>query len=164
MLLLLLIHTRCIISQTDTVYIYNIIMIHVELCRDIKMIHKLLLLSTNHLDPCYWEGESDFHARDPQAMFPVHLASSSSQRGLSTSPEVTPGYDLASPLCKHDLRKDDLFVLSWTRMRRMTRGSISSELLLCRGGVRSILLLPLVARCLETIYVCCGVCWGLCWL
>ena len=33
-------------------------------------------------------------------------------------------------------------------------GSISSELLMCGGGVRSVLLLPLVARCLETIYVC----------
>ena len=37
-------------------------------------------------------------------------------------------------------------------MRRVMQGSISSELLMCRGGVRSILLLPLVARCLETIY------------
>ena len=36
----------------------------------------------------------------------------------------------------------------------MRRGSLSSELLLCGGGVRSILLLPLVARYLETIYVC----------
>ena len=36
--------------------------------------------------------------------------------------------------------------------RRVTRGSISSELM-CGGGVRSILLLPLVARCLETIDV-----------
>ena len=34
-------------------------------------------------------------------------------------------------------------------MRRMRQGSISSELLMCGGGVRSILLLPLVARCLE---------------
>ena len=34
------------------------------------------------------------------------------------------------------------------------RGSISSELLMCGGGVHSILLLPLVARCLDTIYVC----------
>ena len=34
------------------------------------------------------------------------------------------------------------------------RGSISSELLMCGGGVRSILLFPLVARCLETIDVC----------
>ena len=35
----------------------------------------------------------------------------------------------------------------------MRRGSISSELLMCGGGVRSILLLLLVARCLETIDV-----------
>ena len=33
----------------------------------------------------------------------------------------------------------------------MKQGSISSELLMCGGGVRSILILPLVARCLETI-------------
>ena len=61
---------------------------------------------------------------------------------------------LASTLCKYDLRKGDLFVLSWARVRRVRRGSISSELLVCGGGVRSILLLPLVARCLETIDVC----------
>ena len=36
----------------------------------------------------------------------------------------------------------------------MRRGSIPSELLVCGGGVRSILLLPLVTRCLETIDVC----------
>ena len=35
----------------------------------------------------------------------------------------------------------------------MRRGSISSKLM-CGGGVHSILLLPLVARCLETIDVC----------
>ena len=49
------------------------------------------------------------------------------------------------------------FIASWTlveRVRRVTRGSISSEMLMCDGGVRSILLLPLVARCLETIDVC----------
>ena len=46
-------------------------------------------------------------------------------------------------LCKYDLRKEDLFVLS-----------LSSELLMCGGGVRSIWLLPLVDRCLETIDVC----------
>ena len=40
----------------------------------------------------------------------------------------------------------DLFVLSWARVRRVRRGSISSELLMCGDGVRSILLLPLVAR------------------
>ena len=39
-------------------------------------------------------------------------------------------------------------------VRRVRRGSHSSELLVCGGGVRSILLLPLVARCLETIDVC----------
>ena len=31
---------------------------------------------------------------------------------------------------------------------------VSSELLMCGGGVRSILLLSLVARCLETIDLC----------
>ena len=36
----------------------------------------------------------------------------------------------------------------------MRRGSLSSELLICGGGVRTILLFPLVARCLETIDVC----------
>ena len=36
----------------------------------------------------------------------------------------------------------------------MRQGSLSSELLMCGGGVRNILLLPLVARCQETIYVC----------
>ena len=39
-------------------------------------------------------------------------------------------------------------------MRRVRRGSISSELLMCGGGVRSILILPLVDRYLETIDVC----------
>ena len=61
---------------------------------------------------------------------------------------------MASTLCEYDLRKSDLFVLSWARVRRVRRGSISSELLMCGGGVRSILLLPLVAGCLETIDVC----------
>ena len=60
---------------------------------------------------------------------------------------------LASTLCKSDLRKGDLFVLSWEQLRRLRRGSISSELLMCGGGVDSILLLPLLARCLETIYL-----------
>ena len=52
------------------------------------------------------------------------------------------------------LRNGDLFVLSWARVRRVRRESISSDLLMCGGGVRSILLLPRVARCLETIDVC----------
>ena len=52
------------------------------------------------------------------------------------------------------LRKGDLFVLSWSKVLRVRRGSISTELLMYGGGVRSILLFPPVARCLETIYVC----------
>ena len=64
------------------------------------------------------------------------------------------GCDLASTLCKYDLRMVDLFVLNWARVRRVWRGSLSSELLMCAGGVRSILLLTLVARCLETKDVC----------
>ena len=39
-------------------------------------------------------------------------------------------------------------------MRRVRRERLSSELLMCGGGVCSIFLLPLVARCLETIDVC----------
>ena len=36
----------------------------------------------------------------------------------------------------------------------MRQESISSEMLMCGGGVCNILLLPLVARCLETIDIC----------
>ena len=64
------------------------------------------------------------------------------------------GCVLASTLCKYDLRKGALYVLSWARLRRVWRESISSELLMCGGGVRSILLFLLVARCLKTIDVC----------
>ena len=64
------------------------------------------------------------------------------------------GYDFASTMCKYDMRKGDLFVLNWARVRQMKWGSISSEMLMCCGGVHSILLLPLVARCPETIDVC----------
>ena len=62
--------------------------------------------------------------------------------------------DWASTLGMYNLKNGDLFVLSWARVRQMRRGSISSKLIICGGGVRSILLLPLVARCLETIDVC----------
>ena len=48
------------------------------------------------------------------------------------------GCVLALPLCMYDLRKGDLFVLSWARVRRVIWESISSELLLCGRGVRSI--------------------------
>ena len=39
-------------------------------------------------------------------------------------------------------------------MPRVRRGSISSELLMCGGGMGSIWVLTLVARCPETIDVC----------
>ena len=71
-----------------------------------------------------------------------------SQRGHSD--------DLASTLCKLDLRKGDLLVPSRARVRRVRRGGLSSELLMCGGDVRSSLLLPLVAICLETIDVWVG--------
>ena len=58
---------------------------------------------------------------------------------------------LASTLGKYDLKKGDLFVLSWAKVRRV-------ELVICGGGVRSILLLPLVAKCIVTIDVCI---WGM---
>ena len=62
---------------------------------------------------------------------------------------------MALTLCKYVLRKGDLFVLSWSSVRRVRLGSISSELQTCGGGVHSILLLPLVSRCIETtIDVC----------
>ena len=51
------------------------------------------------------------------------------------------GCDLASTLCRYDLRKDDFFVLSWARVRRVRRGSIFPDQLMCGGGVRRILLL-----------------------
>ena len=38
-------------------------------------------------------------------------------------------------------------------VRRVRRGRIPSELLMCGGGVRSMLLFPLVARCIEKIDV-----------
>ena len=49
------------------------------------------------------------------------------------------GCKLASTLCKYNLRKGDLFVLSWASVRRVRRGSLSSELLMCGGGVRSVI-------------------------
>ena len=64
------------------------------------------------------------------------------------------GCVLALTLCKYDVRNGDLFVLSWARVRRVIPGSISSALLICGGGVHSILSLPLLAKCLETIDVC----------
>ena len=70
------------------------------------------------------------------------------------------GCDWASTLYKYDLRKGDLFVQSWASMQRMWRGSISSELLMGGGGVRSILLLPPCGymprdnKCMYNAHVC----------
>ena len=150
-----------------------------------------MMLSTHSHDP--WQlGESDVPVCGSPTSFSVHLASSAvtpagsvpKSRGdnVGAVEEMMcvvlqkghsgDGCVLASTLCKYDLRKDDLFVLSWARVRRVKRGSPSTELLMCGGGVHSILLLPLVARCLETIdgciwrmfvfYVCCSNCVGIC--
>ena len=66
--------------------------------------------------------------------------------------------DLSSTLCRYDLRRGDLFVLNWARVQRVRRGSISSELLMCGVGLRSILLLPLMMhrdnRCMYMEHVC----------
>ena len=68
-------------------------------------------------------------------------------------------------LCgKYDLRKGDLFVLSWTRVRRLMRGSISSELLMC-SGVREVFCYCLsYPRCVYMAHVCfmsvVGTVWG----
>ena len=126
-------------------------------------------------------GEPDVPACGPPTSFSVHLASS--EVTTAGSVHKSRGYNVvcmwvelkrwcvscvwvlqrghsgdgcvsASTLCKYTLRKGDLFVLSWTRVRRVRQRSISSELLMCGGGVLSILFLPLVARCLETIDVC----------
>ena len=47
--------------------------------------------------------------------------------------DIGDGFDFVTTLCKYDLRKGDLFALSWAGVRRVRRGSISLELL-C-GGV-----------------------------
>ena len=60
--------------------------------------------------------------------------------------------DLASSLCKYDLRTGYLFVVSWAMVRRVRWGIISSELIMSGGGVRSILYL--VVRWLETLDMC----------
>ena len=45
------------------------------------------------------------------------------------------GCVLASTLCKYDLRKGYLIVRGWARVRRVRLGSLSSEMLMCGGGV-----------------------------
>ena len=67
------------------------------------------------------------------------------------------GCVLASTLCKYDLRKGDLFVLSWARVRQVMQESISAELLMCGEGARSILL-----SCAGCCSDCVGVCGNVC--
>ena len=43
-----------------------------------------------------------------------------------TEGHIGDGYDLKLTLCKYDLKKGDLFVLSWARVRHVRWGSISS--------------------------------------
>ena len=47
---------------------------------------------------------------------------------------------------------------------RVRLGSISSELLMCVEGVCSILLFPIMARCLDIIDICICACLFLCLL
>ena len=62
------------------------------------------------------------------------------------------GCDLASTLWMYDLKKSDLLVLSWARVRRVRRGSISSDVSIWRR--------------MFLFYVCCndwvGVCGNVC--
>ena len=82
------------------------------------------------------------------------------------------GCDLSSTLCKYDLKKGDLFLLGLARVRRVRRGSISSELLMCGGGVRVFCYCASCGymhrdnRCMYMahvcFYVCCSDCVGVC--
>ena len=95
---------------------------------------------------CVGGGESGHLAFSPPASISLHLASSSitpagsahKSRGDSVVRmwiqlkrwscvwvlqwvHSGDGCDLASTLCNYDLRKGDLFVLSWARVRRVRR-------------------------------------------
>ena len=61
---------------------------------------------------------------------------------------------MASTLCKYDLRKVDFISSDLGKGATSEAGSLSSEMLMCGGGVFSIVLLPIVTICLETIDVC----------
>ena len=56
------------------------------------------------------------------------------------------GCDLVSTLYHYYLRKGNLFVISWARLQGVRCGSVFSDLLMCGGGMHSIVLLLLVAR------------------
>ena len=59
------------------------------------------------------------------------------------------GRDLASTLCKQDLRKGDFFVLSWARVRRVTLEGTSSELLMCGGSQYLVIAAAYCLLCLD---------------
>ena len=59
------------------------------------------------------------------------------------------GCDLASTLCKYNLRKGDLFVLSWAMVRRVRRGRISSERLQTTQHISSGAITNCCANCDE---------------
>ena len=126
-----------------------------------------MLLATQSLDHCLWGG--GWSPIIPILVYQLAYPSicpqiQGSQCGAYAGAvedmmcvvcvDVTEGHSndgcvLASTLCK-----GEVVVLNWTRVRRVMRGSNSSELIMCGGGVRSILLLPLVDICSETIDVC----------
>ena len=56
------------------------------------------------------------------------------------------GCDLALTLCKYDLRKGDLFVVSWARVRRVSRGG--------KYLFRAVNVWWRYAQCFVTIDVC----------
>ena len=139
-----------------------------------KLVSLVVVVFTHSLDPCLW-GESDHPAFGPPASISLHLASNSitpagsvhkskgdsvvrmlvelkrrcvSRVWVLQMGHIGDGCGLASTLSKYDLRKGDFVVLSWAGVRRVIRRSISSELLMCGGGVRSILLLPRSCGCM----------------
>ena len=116
--------------------------------------------------PLVWGGASNHPAFGPPASLSHHLASSSitpagsvhksrgdnvvrmwvqlnrwcvSCVGVYRGGIVVMDVIFSSTSCKYDWSKEDLFVLSWAMVRRVRRGNISLELLMCGGGVRSIL-------------------------
>ena len=57
--------------------------------------------------------------------------------------------DCALNLCRYNLRNGDIFVLNCARV---IRGSISSQLVMCGGGVHS---MPADNRCIWYMFVLC---------
>ena len=77
----------------------------------------MLCASTHSLDPCLWGGGgSDCPAFGPPASISLHLACNYIMVWLLQRGHSGDGCDLASTLCMYDLRKGDLFVLSWARV------------------------------------------------